>query len=127
MFTAIVWLTVIVSIFMVGAVLVQRSKGGGLNQNFAAQTQIMGVRKSADFIEKATWTLASILFVLSLASVAFLPSHNATIGSSEIDDIMPRTESAAPIQSFDAQAPVSQDEAPAQDAAPAAESAPAQD
>jgi len=49
-------------------VLVQNSKGGGLASNFASSNQIMGVKKTTDFIEKATWTLAIVVMVLSLTS-----------------------------------------------------------
>ena len=54
-------------------VLVQNSKGGGLAANFSSQNQIMGVRKTADFLEKATWVLAVILVVLSLAATVAIP------------------------------------------------------
>jgi preprotein translocase subunit SecG len=47
-------------------VLVQNSKGGGLAANFGASNQIMGVRRTADFLEKATWTLAGALLVMSI-------------------------------------------------------------
>jgi preprotein translocase subunit SecG len=48
-------------------VLIQNSKGGGLASNFASSNQIMGVRKTTDFLEKATWSLAGAIMVLSLA------------------------------------------------------------
>ena len=77
-------LYIIVSVFilMVSAliilvVLVQNSKGGGLASNFASSNQYMGVRKTADFLEKATWTLAVILLVLSLASIFVIPRTGA--------------------------------------------------
>ncbi|MFZ4401577.1 MAG: preprotein translocase subunit SecG [Bacteroidales bacterium] len=57
-------------------VLVQNSKGGGLASNFASSNQIMGVRKTADFLERATWTLAVVLLFLSLASVFAIPRNN---------------------------------------------------
>jgi len=73
-------LYIIVSVFilMISAliilvVLVQNSKGGGLASNFAGSNQYMGVRKTADFLEKATWTLAIALLVLSLASIFVIP------------------------------------------------------
>ena len=50
---------------------------GGLAANFAAQNQIMGVRKTADVVEKATWTLAIILFVLCLVATAFTPGKSS--------------------------------------------------
>lgn len=69
MYTVITVLIIIISILLVLIVLVQNSKGGGLASNFSSSNQYMGVRKTADFLEKATWTLAIALVVLSLASV----------------------------------------------------------
>ena len=54
-------------------VLVQNSKGGGLAANFTSTGQTMGVRKTADFLEKATWTLAVAILVLSVAATATIP------------------------------------------------------
>ncbi|HPT12678.1 MAG TPA: preprotein translocase subunit SecG, partial [Bacteroidales bacterium] len=50
-------LIIIACIFQIMIVLVQNSKGGGLASNFTSAGQTMGVRKTADFLEKATWTL----------------------------------------------------------------------
>ena len=66
MFSLISVLIVIVCVLLVLVVLVQNSKGGGLAANFGASNQVMGVRRTADFLEKATWTLASVLLVLSI-------------------------------------------------------------
>ena len=60
---------ILASLLMIGIVLVQKSKGGGLASNFASSNQIMGVRKTTDFVEKATWTLAIVIMVLSIATV----------------------------------------------------------
>jgi len=67
-------------------VLVQNPKGGGLASNFSSSNQFMGVRKTADFLEKATWSLAIILLVLSLASIFAMPKTGeiADIPQSEI-------------------------------------------
>ncbi|MCK4569222.1 MAG: preprotein translocase subunit SecG [Bacteroidales bacterium] len=62
-----------VSVLIILVVLVQNSKGGGLASNFSGSNQYMGVRKTADFLEKATWTLAVTLLVLSLASIFVIP------------------------------------------------------
>jgi preprotein translocase subunit SecG len=56
-------------------VLVQNPKGGGLVSNFSSSNQFMGVRKTADFLEKATWTLAMALLVLSLTSILIIPQN----------------------------------------------------
>lgn len=69
MYTIITVLIIIVSILLVLIVLVQNSKGGGLASNFSSSNQYMGVRKTADFLEKTTWSLAIALLILSLASV----------------------------------------------------------
>jgi preprotein translocase subunit SecG len=54
-------------------VLVQNSKGGGLAANFTSAGQAMGVRKTADFLEKSTWTIAIAIFVLCLVATAAIP------------------------------------------------------
>lgn len=67
MLTLIIVLIILVSIVLGFFVLIQNSKGGGLASNFASSNQIMGVRKTADFLEKATWTLAVVIMVLCFA------------------------------------------------------------
>jgi preprotein translocase subunit SecG len=63
----------IACVLLILVVLVQNSKGGGLAANFGGTAQIMGVRKTADFLEKATWYLAVSLLVLSLMSILVIP------------------------------------------------------
>jgi preprotein translocase subunit SecG len=66
-------LVIIVCIILIMIVLVQNSKGGGLAANFTSSGQSMGVRKTADFLEKSTWTLAVSLLVLTLLATATIP------------------------------------------------------
>ncbi len=68
MYTVLVVLAVIVAVLLCFVVLIQESKGGGLSSSFSASNQIMGVRKTTDVVEKATWTLAGLLVVLSVAT-----------------------------------------------------------
>lgn len=77
--TVIAVLIVIVCILLILVVLIQNSKGGGLASSFASSNQVMGVRRTADVLEKATWTLAIALFVLCLMSTPY----NTTSGSVE--------------------------------------------
>jgi len=56
-------LIIIAAILLILVVLVQNSKGGGLAANFASSNQVMGVRKTTDFLEKATWSLAISMVV----------------------------------------------------------------
>jgi preprotein translocase subunit SecG len=55
-------------------VLIQNSKGGGLAAGFASSNQIMGVRKTTDFLEKATWTLAGLMVIISVLAAYSLTS-----------------------------------------------------
>jgi preprotein translocase subunit SecG len=73
MYLLVVILILIVSVLLGLIVLVQNSKGGGLVSNFGGANQMMGVRQTTDFLEKATWTMAGILVVLCLISSITLP------------------------------------------------------
>ena len=75
MYLLCVILIVLASVLMCGIVLIQNSKGGGLASGFASSNQIMGVRKTTDFLEKATWTLAIAIAALCVFSAYFLPSR----------------------------------------------------
>jgi preprotein translocase subunit SecG len=85
LFSFITILIVVVSVLLILIVLVQNSKGGGLTSSFASSNQFMGVRKTADFLEKATWTLAgALLFLCIIAS--FTVQRNDTTPKSAIDE-----------------------------------------
>lgn len=72
MYTLIIILIILVSFLLVGIVMVQNSKGGGLASDFSSSNQIIGVKRTGDFLEKATWYLAVALIVLSLGSNFFI-------------------------------------------------------
>ena len=76
MYYVIIVLTVIVAILLIGIVLIQKSKGGGLSSQFGGAGAVMGVRQTNSFLEKATWTLVSCLVVLSIISVFVAPRSN---------------------------------------------------
>jgi preprotein translocase subunit SecG len=95
-------LILIAAVLIILVVLVQNSKGGGLAANFAGQNQYMGVRKTADFLEKFTWTLAILMLVFVLASSKSIPKHRPAQDTqqiqSEVDiDQIP----VAPTEPFD--------------------------
>lgn len=81
LYTVIVILIVIAAILMCAIVFVQESKGGGLASGFAENNSLLGVRKTTDFIEKATWTLAGAMVVLSVITVFVLPKASENAGS----------------------------------------------
>ncbi len=72
----LVGLTVIIAlicVLLMGVVLIQNPKGGGVDSTFggAASNQMFGAAKSTDFIEKLTWYLAAALFILCIVSSMF--------------------------------------------------------
>lgn len=60
------FIIVIASILLVLVVYIQNPKGGGLSTDFGAAHQLGGVQKTNDFVDKATWTLAGVIGVLSV-------------------------------------------------------------
>lgn len=74
MYVVFIVLIIITCVLTTLIVLVQNSKGGGLAANFSSSNQIMGVRRTTDFLEKATWTLGAVLIVLSLLAGVTIPS-----------------------------------------------------
>lgn len=72
-YLVLVILICLVSVLMVGIVLIQESKGGGLASNFSSQNNLLGVRKTTDFIEKTTWTLAALMVLISIACAYVAP------------------------------------------------------
>ncbi len=75
MYVVVITLTVIASLLMIGVVLIQKSKGGGLSSQFGGANQVMGVRRTNDFIEKTTWWLAAIIGVLAVIGVFVMPRN----------------------------------------------------
>ena len=92
MYVTIAVLILIVSFLMMLVVLVQNSKGGGLASNFSSHNQILGVRKTTDFLEKTTWTLAVLLVVFCLASSVAIPkSGNQQVKGSKVVESVQQT------------------------------------
>lgn len=82
MYLLLIILIVLAAILLSFVVLIQNSKGGGLSSNFSSSNQIMGVRKTTDFLEKATWTLACVIVILSVSTVyvsTSTPSEEAPV------------------------------------------------
>jgi preprotein translocase subunit SecG len=105
MYILISVLIVINCILLSLIVLVQNSKGGGLAANFSSQNQVMGVRKTADFLEKATWTLAVSLLVLSLLASMTIPRGNGEQNRSVIEDQIENTSVPGEQPTFPTQGP----------------------
>ncbi|MDR1973764.1 MAG: preprotein translocase subunit SecG [Bacteroidales bacterium] len=71
-------LVLIACVLLALVVLIQNPKGGGLSSTFGGQgNQILGVRRTTDFLEKGTWTLAGVILFLSLVSAYSIPRNVA--------------------------------------------------
>jgi preprotein translocase subunit SecG len=125
MYTLFVILIVVAAILMIGIVLIQESKGGGLSSSFAGYNQVAGVRKTTDFIEKATWSLAAAMVIISVICAWVAPT--ATTDSSVMENIENPVTNPNNLPGFgasqqkDAAAPAAAGDAKAADEAPAAE------
>ena len=86
--TFVTVIIVIVSVLLGLIVLIQNPKGGGLASGFTGANQIGGVKKTADFLDKATWSLVIMLFVLSITATG-LEKQIDTVDQGLQDDIVP--------------------------------------
>ena len=97
MYIFITILILIAAVCMILIVLVQNSKGGGLAAGFSSSNQIMGVRKTTDFLEKATWGLAVTIIVLSILTAKFTVQRSTLPQSQvEVEQPAPLSPSTAP-------------------------------
>ncbi|MCH5243582.1 MAG: preprotein translocase subunit SecG [Lentimicrobiaceae bacterium] len=79
-------LILIVCVLLGLIVLIQNPKGGGLSSTFGGQAnQIMGVRRTTDFLEKGTWVLSVVLLFLSLIAAYSIPKHNSDSGAPQTE------------------------------------------
>jgi len=110
MFSLIVTLIVIAALLLALVVLAQNSKGGGLSSQFGggSTSQIMGVKKTGDLLEKLTWGLAISIMVLSLTAHAVLKENVVNPGMSspildqaEKETILPPASSTLPLDDLD--------------------------
>ncbi len=110
-------LILVVCVLLILVVLMQNSKGGGLASNFAGSNQIMGVRKTADVLEKSTWTLAIVLLVLTLFTTFVIPRNSNVDNVSTTSELNKQVEAAGKQPAVDFQkspqsAPAPEEEQP---------------
>jgi preprotein translocase subunit SecG len=97
MYTLLITVSLIVSVFLVIVVLLQSSKGGGLAGSFGGTGQfgtVFGTRRTADFLSKATWWLGGSLLVLAIIiNLFFLPGQTSV---DQRESIIQRDRQAVP-------------------------------
>lgn len=114
MYTLITVLIFIVCILLVLIVLVQNSKGGGLASNFQSSGQVMGVRKTTDFLEKGTWALAIALLFLCVIGSGFIPREQGGADQSRVQEQIETAVDPTQVPSFPTTPPQATEETPAE-------------
>jgi preprotein translocase subunit SecG len=119
MYTFFIAIEILVSIFLMIAVLMQASKGGGLagtlgSSNFGT---VFGVRRTSDFLTRITTILATAFMVLALfINLVILPraerTQESVIQSGPQPSALPPTQQ--PVQQPAQQQPAQQQPAPQQ-------------
>jgi preprotein translocase subunit SecG len=91
-FSIFLVLITIVCFLLIVVIMVQNPKGGGLSSAIGGSQMLGGVQKTTDFLDKSTWTLATILIALILlSSLSFTGSLSDTDSK-----IIEKTEAATP-------------------------------
>ncbi|NRS90038.1 preprotein translocase subunit SecG [Flavobacterium sp. 7E] len=93
MFSIFLVLITIVCFLLIVVIMVQNPKGGGLSSSLGGSTQMGGVQKTSDFLDKSTWTLATVLIALILLSSL---SFTGTLSDTD-SKIIDNTQTAAPV------------------------------
>ncbi len=98
MYGIIIILIVIVAILLILVVLAQNPKGGGLSSQFGGSgtSQLMGVKKTGDLLEKLTWGFAIVLLTLSVATNFIQPTEEEGVFSSPNIDNAQNTSAPLP-------------------------------
>ena len=93
LYSICIGLILVASVILILAILVQNPKSG-MAANFGAANSVMGVRESANILEKTTWTLATLVVVLSLIATISM-KDGVTVESSLQKDAAALMEKAA--------------------------------
>ena len=115
LFTILTILIVIAAILLIAVVLLQNGKGEGMASNFTSANQTLGVRQTADILEKVSWGLVTFILVVSIITSFTIRNHVSGI---DVNDIIENVEQqpefpSAPVQQDAPSAEVPSTEAPA--------------
>jgi len=109
MYAILVSIIIVVALLLILVVLAQNPKGGGLSSQFGGSgaSQLMGVKKTGDLLERLTWGFAIAILVLTLSTnffieepQGFIESPNLESASQDSPVFQPATDdnSAAPLE-----------------------------
>ena len=109
MYVLLTILIIIAAVLLILLVLVQNSKGGGLAAGFSSGNQVMGAPKTADFLEKASWTLIGIILALSILAVGVSKGQGEEVEagsaiSEQVQEAFEAEQAAQAVPEFEAEA-----------------------
>lgn len=101
MYILFIVLIIIASFLLILTVLAQNPKSG-MAANFGASNAVMGVRQTADFLEKFTWGLAVSIVVLSLCATMAMPTGDITRSNDMLrNEIMQQQQQEGGVNTFE--------------------------
>ncbi len=98
MVTFLIILLIIACVALGLFVLIQNPKGGGLATG-GGGSNMFGVQRTGDVLEKGSWVLLTLIVVLTLAvtTIAKTSGGSAAVGNSAIQERLNKTPSPSPI------------------------------
>ncbi len=112
-FVILTVLIILAAILLIIVVLLQNGKGGGMASNFIAGNQTLGVRQTADLLEKVTWGLVAFILVISIVTSFTTGNSGADIDiTNKIENASGNQQPAFPTAPIQQEAPAT--EAPAE-------------
>ena len=109
LFTILTILIVIAAILLIAVVLLQSGKGEGMASNFTSANQTLGVRQTADILEKVSWGLVTFILIVSIITSFTIRNQASGV---DVNDLIENVEEQPEFPS----APVQQQAAPATEA-----------
>ena len=113
LFTILTILIVIAAILLIAVVLLQSGKGEGMASNFTSANQTLGVRQTADILEKVSWGLVTFILVVSIITSFTIRNHVSGIN---VEDMIENVEEQPAFPSNPIQQEAPSTEAPATEA-----------
>lgn len=89
-FNILLVVILVVAFLLILAIMVQQPKGGGLSSSLTGAGQVVGgVKKTTDFLDKATWTLASVLIACIILANIVIKSEGGASNSRVLEGFKP--------------------------------------
>jgi len=97
MYIALISIIIFICVLLILVVLSQNSKGGGLSNQFGAgSSNLIGVKRTGDLLEKLTWGLAIGLVVLALSANMLIDKNAGGAAGRSASQQRASQQSAAP-------------------------------